>query len=82
MNCVWCEEPIAPGELSNLRNAHRECALRMIRGSAAHIERRCGCFVEGSREGDPPGMSKREAAKAAVQALEAIKRRAARAGRN
>jgi len=74
MNCVWCDEPIGPGEISNLRNTHRECALRMIRGSVAHIERRCGCFVEGSRLGDPPGVSKREAARAAAEAFEAIRR--------
>ena len=82
MNCAWCGEPIQPGELSNLRPAHVECVVRMIHGSAAHIECRCGCFVPGSAESDPPGVDKREAARAAFAAFQIVRRRAARAGRN
>jgi hypothetical protein len=39
--------------------------FRAVAGSVAHLERRCGCFVAGSTEGDPPGMTKRQAALAA-----------------
>jgi hypothetical protein len=49
---------------------HMECVFRSICGSVAHVERRCGCFVKGSEEGDPPGMTLRQAAVAAVQAFE------------
>jgi hypothetical protein len=37
----------------------------MVIGSLGHQQRRCGCYVEGSTEDDPPGMTMREAAKAA-----------------
>lgn len=56
---------------------HRECGLRMILGSVGHLERRCSCFRpnESKEEscdddepaGDPPGMTRREAARAAVE---------------
>lgn len=45
---------------------HRNCHLRSIVGSIAHQQRRCGCFVAGSTEHDPPGMTIRQAADAAV----------------
>jgi len=69
--CQHCEEPILDGELSPQPvNApmHFECAARGVLGSVAHIERRCSCFVEGSEEGDPPEMTKRQAARAALEA--------------
>jgi hypothetical protein len=40
----------------------------MVIGSVAHIERRCGCYVSGSMEGDPPEATRREAARAALNA--------------
>ena len=33
----------------------------------------CSCYVGGSTEGDPPGMSKREAAKGAVRTWELMR---------
>ena len=39
----------------------------MVAGSVAHIEQRCSCFVQGSDEGDPPGMGLREASQAALK---------------
>jgi len=52
------------------RAAHPECNFRAIMGSVAHIEERCQCFVPGSTETDPKGMTCREAARAAVGAWE------------
>jgi len=46
---------------------HRECFLRTLIGSVAHVEKRCSCYVDGSKESDPPGMAKREAAKLALK---------------
>ena len=73
--CTWCGEKILASE-SNVfyPNCHRECAIRQACGSVAHLEKRCGCYVEDSEEGDPPGMSKREAAFAAMQLLQAQER--------
>lgn len=54
--------------------AHENCNFRSIVGSVAHIEKRCSCFVAGSTEGDPEGMTKREAANAARKAFEKSRR--------
>jgi hypothetical protein len=42
---------------------HEECFMRQIVGSVGHQTRRCSCY--GGDYDDPPGMSKREAAKVA-----------------
>jgi len=71
MTCAWCEEPILPGERIHTSiepAAHLPCGLRMILGSVAHVQGRCRCFVKGSTESDPEGMTKRQAAAAAVKA--------------
>jgi hypothetical protein len=74
--CLHCEEPIAEGDQgvlmpyhlesgkSQLVAEHRECFLRGVFGSVAHQRRECFCF--GGQGEDPPGMTKREAARAAV----------------
>lgn len=76
--CVWCGERV--DDIENARQVthvdfrgrmrerllHAECSLRGVIGSLAHIERRCSCY--GGSEDDPPGMTKREAAQAAVRA--------------
>src|SRR5215471_14392929 len=67
--CYHCEEQIEPAEVDQYcANVpmHHECAFRSIVGSVAHIEQRCSCYVPGSTESDPPGMSKRQAAKLAL----------------
>jgi hypothetical protein len=70
-HCVWCEEPLQPGDrvyhYANDARAHQVCMLRQVLGSVAHIEERCGCFLPGANETDPPGLSRRQAAEAAVQ---------------
>jgi hypothetical protein len=76
--CVHCHEPIVasddgwlipqPGTPEAVY--HRACFVRSIIGSVAHVEHRCSCWVPGSSESDPPGMSLREAAEAALAAFE------------
>lgn len=58
----------AGGPGKPVRAYHLECHLRTVLGSAGHIERRCTCF--GGEDEDPPGLTKREAAHAAVAAFE------------
>jgi hypothetical protein len=74
MNCIHCGELILAGEAPTgapmLSNLHRECAVRVIAGSAAHQLGDCPCFG-GERE-DPPTMSKRDAARLAVEAWEVL----------
>lgn len=69
--CVFCDELItyadAREDFADGRRAHRNCALRQVIGSVAHLEKRCSCYVKGSEAGDPPEMSRREAADAAAQ---------------
>jgi len=72
--CVFCDEPILPDEQvqpiwggeAERRQVHRECLLRQVVGSVAHQMEECSCFEPGSTRGDPPGMTKREAARAAA----------------
>jgi hypothetical protein len=70
MVCNHCGEIIGTAEESDAfkhqkcLHFHHECAFRMIAGSVGHIRKTCECF--GGSEGDPPGMTTREAAKAAV----------------
>lgn len=73
--CDWCEEPFAAtdpgvmvpyfdgGNASDLPY-HSECFMRSIVGSVAHQLKECGCY--GGNRDDPPGLSKREAAKMAL----------------
>jgi hypothetical protein len=71
--CCHCDEPIVEGDsgviYANGPIAHRNCFLRGIFGSVAHIEHRCSCFVKGASEGDDPKMTRRQAADAAVKAV-------------
>jgi hypothetical protein len=67
-NCEHCGEPVLPAERAdNSQPFHHECMFRVLMGSVAHVLRRCSCFVPGSEESDPPFMSKRNAARAAIQ---------------
>lgn len=70
--CQWCDEPVTVKELrlgyaqANMAGqvAHIECGLRSAAGSVGHQTRQCSCYG-GTRE-DPPGMTRREAARAAM----------------
>jgi hypothetical protein len=72
--CPFCEEPVLPEDAPEMVNGdqpvHRECMIRAVSGSVAHIQKRCMHFIPGSTETDPEGMTKREAAKAARAALQ------------
>lgn len=46
---------------------HLECHLRGVIGSAAHVQRRCSCYVPGATETDDPGLTRRQAAALAVE---------------
>lgn len=77
--CLWCGEVFTGDELANAqaiayftaeghrtRYFHHECGFRTAMGSLAHMQRRCSCY--GGSEDDPPGMTKRQAAQAALEA--------------
>jgi hypothetical protein len=74
-NCGHCEEPIVAGETiitmmhyepgrPYRRPMHQECFVRLTLGSVGHQQHLCRCY--GGTMDDPPGMTKREAAKAAA----------------
>jgi hypothetical protein len=69
-HCAWCEEVITEKDqgVANPREApfHIECFMRTMLGSLAHLQKKCSCYVPGSTAGDPPEMSKRQAALAAL----------------
>jgi hypothetical protein len=78
-DCPYCSEPIQPGDPtrelrygSRIMPVHAECLFRQAAGSLGHLRKRCSCY--GGNEGDPPGMTTRQAARAAFvywQTLEA-----------
>ena len=76
--CAWCDEVFVGGEqgvrIPALGAAgdegadhHLDCFLRSVIGSLAHLQHECSCFVPGATCTDPPELSKREAAQAAVR---------------
>jgi hypothetical protein len=73
--CGWCAELIARTDRGVImdhhsqwgifeRPYHDECQFRMLVGSLGHLTEGCSCF--GGHAGDPPGMTRREAARAAM----------------
>ena len=68
-DCQWCHEPVLPADTVDEFDSsfHYECRLRAVMGSAAHLLKECSCYG-GDRE-DPPGMTRREAAKLAAETL-------------
>lgn len=71
MNCEWCGEPVERDERHPAfhQSMHRECGVRAVCGSVAHIEHRCSCYVPGSAEGDDPSLTKRDGARLAAAAF-------------
>jgi hypothetical protein len=78
--CVWCHEPIAADDdgmaYDYLRDGvvvtaprHYECNLRAIVGGLNHLRGRCTC-CGGDQPPDPEGMTRRQAAIAAVREWE------------
>ena len=72
--CTHCDEPIAEGDqgiiYSNAPVAQLDCFIRGTIGSVAHQLKTCSCFFPGATEGDPPELSRREAARLAVELWE------------
>jgi hypothetical protein len=83
-SCLYCDEPVGPNEQhpNFHQSMHVECGFRSTVGSVAHVERRCGCYVPGSTENDPPGLTIRQAAKAALEAYQVLRKRTEMATRN
>jgi hypothetical protein len=48
---------------SLLPGYHYACAVRAALGPIAHLQGKCSCYVKGSGEHDPPGVTKRQAAR-------------------
>ena len=69
--CLWCEELVAPndsgwGQGPDGPWMHVECFIRQALGSVGHQLKLCPCFG-GTYEGEPEGMSTRDAARAAFE---------------
>jgi hypothetical protein len=73
--CLYCQEPIAEGDqgvlMPYLGNdgvsevaEHRACLVRMTIGSVGHLKRTCSCY--GGTEEDPPELTRRQGAEAAL----------------
>ena len=68
-SCLYCEEPFQAGDSgkampflsaaagSRVVHVHKECALREVVGSLAHLEYRCSCY--GGENDQTPGMTLR-----------------------
>jgi hypothetical protein len=71
--CDYCDEPVAASDNGIIMDGgvvmHQECQVRMVVGSVACIRaNHVGCG-EGSGHADPPGMTKRQAARASMEAF-------------
>lgn len=63
--CTYCEEPItAMDRLGTTPTEHHECLMRMVVGSISHQLKKCACY--GGAWEDPPELTKREAARLAL----------------
>lgn len=76
--CMHCEEPFKRGDdgFSEASGyVHRACRIRLVLGSVGHQMGRCSCYVkDGTSFEDPPGMTRREAAEAALTLYETGRR--------
>lgn len=67
-NCIHCDEEILPGERLSEPNGflHWECAIRAVVGGVNHQKGLCMCCGNLAMPPDPPGLTRREAAKEAA----------------
>lgn len=68
--CIDCSELVDEGDIGTINPfgnvvQHYECTMRHVVGSVGHQKGKCSCF--GGTEEDPPGMTRRQAAKAALE---------------
>jgi hypothetical protein len=79
-SCAHCGEAIAEDDCgitmphlsaagASISTYHLNCYLRTVVGSVGHQKWRCSCY--GGHEDDPPEMTRRQAADAAVALYEA-----------
>lgn len=67
--CLYCGEPIASTDRTDPHihpPAHWECSARAVIGGLNHQQGKCLC-CGGTEPPDPPDMTRREAAKAALE---------------
>lgn len=68
-NCLWCDEPILPGENSRYpdhpKGYHWQCGLRSVVGGLNHLNKLCRC-CGGTLPPDPEGPTRRQAAEMAA----------------
>lgn len=75
-SCLWCEEHIEEtdtgwGQSTDGPWAHLECFMRQMLGSVGHQLHVCRCY--GGPYEDPPGLSTRDAARAAWEQAQALR---------
>lgn len=63
--CQWCEEEVPAADAEEGSELHTECAFRAVVGGLNHLRGRCSC-CGGDQLPDPPELTKREAARAAL----------------
>lgn len=72
MACDHCGERFTDGDIGTIDGGgtalHYECGMRLVVGSVGHQNKTCFCF--GGQDEDPPGMTKREAAREATRLFE------------
>lgn len=78
MICPYCREEITDTDTIKTMDSnvfthccHSECVTRNLIGGLNHLKRLCSCYG-GTEPPDPPEMTNREAAKAAVSYWEEL----------
>lgn len=67
--CPWCQEGFEPKDkIMPYANGvlHFECGVRSVVGSVGHQQKTCSCYG-GKDNGDPPNVSRRQAARLAME---------------
>ena len=64
MTCLYCGEEVLPREQSR-GTSHEECSARAVLGSVGHLLGLCSCHGGPGTYDDPPGLTKRQAARLA-----------------
>lgn len=88
--CIYCFEPVLEaepherrpvlGKALTLGAIHRECEARGVLGSVGHQMGLCSCRGGPGTMDDPPGLTRRQAARAALDYARGISSPARPAG--